>query len=325
MALETSKLAAGDVFLYRGSGVLSRLIRFFDGAEVNHAGLYLGNEAVGEALGKGVVQRTLAGSIAGSDRVIARRLQADVAGMDPVLQRAAQILSEGHRYGFEQIALLAFLSLTRRIKAAPILRRLLRRTFDAGATWVLHLASDGRREPMICSEFVFRAYDEALPEPGDAYAIDVDLATPRAGPGLRGPAVPVGRGRGIQPGSLLDTALLPSVRAAGLGARAVAAAPEPEPEPLEALAEQYLREAVDPAVAPATRGAGTLSPADVAAIFPEVVRFAEAWAAATATEAPAVRARGGALDLLARTAADFVTPGDLHHSSSLFTVGDVKP
>jgi len=45
-----SALCAGDVLLYRGTGMISRAIQKLDGTDVSHAGLYLGNGEVGEAL-----------------------------------------------------------------------------------------------------------------------------------------------------------------------------------------------------------------------------------------------------------------------------------
>ena len=127
-----SQLRGADVFLYRGTGWVAEIIRFFDGTDFSHAGLYLGREAVGEAVGKGVVQTTLVQSIAGRKRVLVRRLKQDVT-LQPVLDRAQAYLAQGHRYAYEQILLLAFLALTRKLPVAVSLRALLRSILDRAA------------------------------------------------------------------------------------------------------------------------------------------------------------------------------------------------
>ena len=50
MTLNTSDLRAGDVLVYQANNLVAKLIRKFDNAEVSHAGLYLGDGQVGEAL-----------------------------------------------------------------------------------------------------------------------------------------------------------------------------------------------------------------------------------------------------------------------------------
>lgn len=314
MPLTDIDLRSADVLLYRGEGIVSRLIRFFDRSEVNHAGLWLGDGRVGEALAQGVVPTPLAASIEDATRVRVRRLTAPVATTDPVLARGKAILDEGHRYGFEQIALLALLSLTRRLKASPVLRALLRRILDDAAAWLVGLGGGGgARQPMICSEFVYRCYDEALPDGDDVYTLSIDLATPR----LRGGPAHLPRGRGIEAGSILEVAQTPAVRAV----RRSGPPPATTGETLAVLGARYLQEL------PAARSMDRLSPADVADLAPSLERFAEAWQAAAAPGAapPGARARGEpALDVLARAAADFVTPGDLLKSPSLFEVGDLK-
>lgn len=154
MSPTPAQLHPGDVLLYRGTGVVSRLIRLFDASEVSHSALYLG-DAVGEALGEGLVRHTLEESIASAERVFARRL----------------------------------------------------RTLDTAATWVAQLASGAeKREPLICSEFVFRTHDEALPEADDDYSLAINPATPHALAGPRAVVAGPPCGRGIEPGSLPDLA-----------------------------------------------------------------------------------------------------------------------
>src|SRR5207248_311352 len=164
-----------------------------------------------------------------------------------------------------------------------------------------------------CSEFVFRAYDEALPEANDVYSLAINMASPRALAGTRAALPPPTRGRGIEAGSLLDFASTPGVRA--VVPRAPAAPPV---EPLEALGERYLQQVIT------ARSAEKLAGADVAEVVPDIRRFANAWYAAAPPAAFAMRGPQSTLEHLVQTAADFVTPGDLLHTTSLFTVGDVK-
>ena len=78
------ELKAADILLYRSDSVVSRAIRFVDDTEVSHAGLYLGDGTVGEALTNGGLQRQpLQRSITDSQWVAVRRL----AKTPPVMQR----------------------------------------------------------------------------------------------------------------------------------------------------------------------------------------------------------------------------------------------
>ena len=336
--ISRNDLAAADVLLYRGEGWLSRAIQFFDGTEMSHAGLFLGDGSVGEAIGQGLVRRTLAASIGtGHPRVVARRLKQTPSTYSPVLDQAEGFLAEGQRYGYEQLLLLAFLALTRKLKVTPVLRALLRSVLDSAAAVVTRLTAAGR-EPMICSEFVFRCYDGALPAADDEYSIEVNpypsaaLVTTRvsASPGRI-------RGKGVHPDSLLVLTAASTTRAwRGRAPRVPAILPAHEAideAGLNALIARYLDEATATG-SPRGRSAGRVSSVATRTSDDDmraaVLRFAAAWMAvprpggfpAGAGVTPATRAVRP-LDHLLRTAADFVTPGDLLQSESLLTVGDV--
>jgi hypothetical protein len=184
-------LRPADVLLYEGTGWLARLIRFFDGTDFNHAGLCIGDGSVAEAQAPGVIRQGVEPSVAGRVKVLVRRLKRDVS-LDPVVVRGLQVVDEGHRYAFEQLLLLAFLGLTRKLKATPILKTLLRKVLDRAASVATGIVAAGK-EPMICSEFVYRCYDEALPEAADVYSLEVnpgaEAFTPTASwPGVSRPA-----------------------------------------------------------------------------------------------------------------------------------------
>ena len=324
------ELQYGDVFLYRGTSLVGRAIRFFDGTEVNHAGLFLDGAQVGEAVGQGLVTQPLDRSVRDAEWVLVRRLPDVPADVEPLRARASRYLAQGNRYGYEQILLLAFLCLTRKVKVTPALRPLIRAALDRAASFLNDLAQSatgaGGREPMICSEFVYRSYDEALPARDDPFTIRIAVEAGRR----RGMAsVKAARGRGIHPESVLARTLAQPPAARPRGRRGLAASAA-RGEDLEPLIERYLQE-----VKTARPGLRAESPRD-AAVDGAVQRFAEALSAAdggsrgstrrATTPRRGVAAAGvnPALAHLARVAADFVTPGDLLRSGSLMSLGRLE-
>lgn len=311
-------LRPADVLLYEGTGWLARLIRFFDGTDFNHAGLCIGDGSVAEAQAPGVIRQGVEPSVAGRVKVLVRRLKRDVS-LDPVVVRGLQVVDEGHRYAFEQLLLLAFLGLTRKLKATPILKTLLRKVLDRAASVATGIVAAGK-EPMICSEFVYRCYDEALPEAADVYSLEVN-PFPRGVPPLaRRAAVSVrGRGRGVHPDSLLAWRLAagpvpPSPR----GLRRAAPPAPPSDEELAELAERYLAEARGEAV---RARAPRVADADLAA---SIDNFALSLQPKRRARLPEPLAREVAVRELLATVPDFVTPGDLLQTESLFSVGELE-
>ncbi len=374
--MNRNELQPGDIMLYRGKSMLAKAIRLFDGSDVNHAAICLPNRQIGEAIKQGVVSRDVDTSLTGNQFVKVRRLKDLPPDMSPVLGVADKYLSQGQRYAYEQILLLAFLGLTRKPKVTPILRALLRTVLDAAAVALNKLVAgavgDGNRQPMICSEFVYRCYDEARPELTDIYALSINRAsaspTRAAGPaGAMATPAPDAtappRGSGVHPDSLLAWAATPTARVwsgdaarPSRGARAPAQAVEAAPTQaeLDALIKQYLEEVKEvptpSGVARAPRGrsraARPARSAAAAAVSDEdlraaIDRFAIAYTAAESTgvviPAPSSRKRGAATSSprsvslsqappfqnLVRTASDFVTPGDLLKTESLFSVGTI--
>ncbi|HSK79927.1 MAG TPA: hypothetical protein VLQ45_25970 [Thermoanaerobaculia bacterium] len=321
-------LSLCDVLLYRGTGLLSRAIRFFDGTEVSHTGLYLGGAdyAVGEAIGEGLVRRPLNVSVAGAEWVLVRRLKDLPPDMTPVRQRGERYIAQGNRYAYEQILLLAFITLIRKPKMTPIFKQLVLGVLNAATSLLLRLTSMGR-QPMICSEFVYRAYDEALPDAQDKYSLRIggsDLES--FGRAARGPA----GGQGIHPESLLGQAVLhPEILSRGPSLERAAVQPRID---LETALNEYLREVQEPVSELEGSPAAPLADPQIAAAIED---FA---AALYRAEEPADTERlsprrnlsleavgvPSALQHLYRTAADFVTPGDLLKTQSLFSVGRLQ-
>jgi hypothetical protein len=316
-AVPIAQLMPADVLLYRGIGRLSDVVRFIDRSEVSHAGLFLGRyeergRFVGEAVHEGVIRRELRKSIAQAEWVECRRLKEPPASVDPVLGRAVHYLNRGERYAFEQILLLAFLCITRNLAGSSILGRLIRETLDAAATFLLNLFSTGR-EPMICSEFVFRCYSESLPG-----SIDVlERAYGLLPFGDRG--IPIGKTRGIHRGSALALLLEKHGKELTEGSLNLSG-------PLRSAGSiqlSVLEERIDAYFDDLQKQAPQAARIDLASpeLLPSFERFAAGFCLARLRpekkELPRVAVFGEVLD----AAADFVTPGDLQRSKSLAFFG----
>lgn len=341
------QLRDGDILLYRVTDSIknlhSALIRKLDGTEVSHAGLFMGGcvaeaLAVGERAGLGT--QPLTDSIAGCDWVAVRRLQHAPADMQPVLGTAQMYLDQGNRYAYGQILLLAMVCSTRKLNLSnPLLRRIVYAAINNAAAFVRRMQSGGK-QPMICSEFVYRDYDEALPDRVDPYTIEIEPLWPAAArPRLLGrrrraeKAVAAGH---IHPESLLGQlqAETGDLRMAIGTTKALAAAPaETSEAALDTMIAAYLGEE-----------SGTLpKTAAVAAAGPEVTMpdlrdavgaFANSLHDATdagrklgrgAFAAPSAGVCATPADTLVEISADFVTPGDLWRSPSLITIGELRP
>lgn len=325
VTIPTTDLAAGDVLLYRGTGWLAKAIRLFDGTEVNHAGLFVDPEVV-EALGQGVVRQGLDQSLADREFVLARRLKQAVP-LSPVCAKGLSFV--GTRYAFEQLLLLAVLSLTRKPKVTPVLRFLVRRVLDAAVgllNEMIQRAAGARSEPMICSELVYRSFDEAVPGPDDLYSRLRIGDLPAGATAVASIAADRPRGRGISPDSLLAWASSSSTRVWSAASPAPAIASQPEKTTIadvEATVREYLDEVMGKAPVTATLDAAK-SVADQD-LRQAIDRFATAYHQLDMKRTGAVTAAlpGEPLQHLLKTAANFVTPGDLLRTESLFTVGYV--
>jgi cell wall-associated NlpC family hydrolase len=82
MFIKPSELQPGDVLLYHGNSFISRLIRLFDGTEYSHASIWVGDHVV-EAIGQGVVGRSLAVSTADVKYTDVYRYRNKDSGLNP--------------------------------------------------------------------------------------------------------------------------------------------------------------------------------------------------------------------------------------------------
>jgi len=336
-----SALREGDVLLYNSDSLVSRAIQLLDGTDVSHASLYLGDGKTAEALVRGgLIEQTLRQSIEDCNWILARRLRSGPATMKPVLDRADHYLRQGNRYAYEQIVLLAVICLTRKPRLTPVFRKMVRAIIDAAAAFLNGIAQgDSPREPMICSEFVYRCYDEAREQWYDEYSLRIEgaarasalaIGAGAARPDVAAPWFP--RGRGIDPDSLLAELSLPAASLKGMRAAPsqeapAATRPAPVPAAVEALLQQYFEEVRH------GRGPKRVAEEEIdvgelrAAVENLAWQYDMARRRAKGLEAAPVSGYGlrhVVFDRFLRTVADFVTPGDLVFTQSLWDVGKLR-
>ncbi|MBH1935275.1 hypothetical protein I5Q34_13500 [Streptomyces sp. AV19] len=284
------QIKPGDVVLSRGTEALSRAICLMDDSEVSHAALAVGEEGLAEVTGKGLHTLSFARAQEGHDLVVGRTLAAP-ADMTPVLDVARRYLDAGRTsYAYQQIVLLAVLCVTRRVPLPPGGRLLARTALDRAAAALNAMAEMGR-QPMICSEFVYRCHYEAIP--GDPYVLKTD------GGGVRGAA---------EGQSLLDWAeahpALPRVQAL------------PKTGPFDPAATEA---AVAPLVSACTAAAGRLPLGGHLPTDPDDEELLASMAAFGRALHGGPLPAGQALEAIRAKEAEpnFVTPGDLLRSLSL--------
>ena len=163
--LRMSELKAGDILLYHGQSGLSDLIRLFDGTDYSHAAIFDGIHVV-EAVGEGVVRRPLAASMDGAKHVDVFRFYKGTKKLGstglpsaPVLREIGQFAANPERYAYEQLLLLAVLATTRKVKV-PLIGPVVRTLLDSAASLLMRLTAAGK-QPVICSELVYRCYAQA--------------------------------------------------------------------------------------------------------------------------------------------------------------------
>ncbi|MBE98538.1 hypothetical protein [Flavobacterium coralii] len=158
-SISQNNLKDADILLYHGTSFLSRAIRFFDGSNYNHASLYVGDREVVEAIATGVKRRNVDVSIANYSPVSVFRLVNRPNDVSPVLNVVPNY--EGDRYAYEQLLLLVFICTFRRVRANNFFMRFLKRLLEKAAGILLQY-TNGDKNALICSEFVYRCYNEAV-------------------------------------------------------------------------------------------------------------------------------------------------------------------
>ncbi len=174
--LHFKDLRPGDVLLCRGKGLISDLVVLFDGGTYSHAAIFDGEK---------VVQATLHGVVRDSIDSLSDEIFVDVYRFDkdghtldspgwpsrPVVSTADKFASEGIKYATDHLIILALLTLSRRIPLEPLEKKILRVILDHAAEFIFKLMDQGK-EPMVCSEVVFRSFKEAAPD--DKYTLIIE-------------------------------------------------------------------------------------------------------------------------------------------------------
>ena len=334
MSLTVGDIEPGDVLLFHGHSFVSWAIRKLDGTRVNHAAIALEGGILGEAAGSGLRRFSIADAVKGNDFTVVRRLpDQDLA---PVLGKA-NVYLDGHvPYAYQQIVLLALLTTTRKIPMPGVARRLVRSVLDHAAA-ALNAMVDSGAKTMICSEYVYRCYDEASDARPDPFELDI---LGRGGLSFDTAGIPAGG----EEGSLLSWALTqPPERIEAAGSTAFG------PGPTAAESTKELEDQLDPLIQeyalqtdpddPEVQDLASVSFAPTAAPEPEptedellgsMVAFSAALERHQEEQGEvefgiAEDVAKGALKGILHVSADpdFVTPGDLLNTPSLKDVGEL--
>jgi hypothetical protein len=329
--MNISDLRPGDVLLYNGQSHIGRLIQWLDGTQASHVGIYLGRGMVGEALmvgNAGINSNPVTTSIQGTNGVQVKR-HINPLDLSPVLEIAEAYIQQGNRYAYAEIILLAILLITKRLELeGTLLGRIAYRVLRDANEWINSTISAGK-EPMICSEFVYRCYDEADPAENDRFSIEIVGANDqprrrffhrlhrrrRAGTAAPTPSP-------IESGSLLDRATR-SERLIG-ALNAPTSIKWEQDESLDQMIQDFLTSDQDREnLSTSAPGSADPGPTDEELQI-EALRFSETIATShhrnlslAMPESSAERAN--------ETFADFVTPGDLFRSPSLQRIGEFTP
>jgi len=331
--MNTSNIKDGDICLYHGNGWISKAIRYIDGTEVNHASIFVGNNRVIEAEGitNRISKNTIENSMNGSAWIKVYRLKERPDDMDPVVDKANWYFGQSNRYGYEQILLLAMLSLIRKSKKGRIFRYLAKIVLERAAAVLLKL-TEGGKEVLICSELVYRSYNEAHEGINDPYSLGLtNLNTLKGMLGLPANVHPeslyalfgVPAAKNLSDNSFVDTAynnvkqmaddigldvlsniddelkyLLPLLEDDELTAEDV---PEVSIEELEGTFQVFARQ---------LHRQANLSHLDRAESIDDAMYFRE---------------KSMTFKSLNEVIADFVTPGDLYKADALKYTGTIKP
>lgn len=324
------QLEAGDVLLYNGTSLLSEAIKFFTNSDVSHAGIFLGGPAgglVGEAVSAGVIRDARDQSFAGHNWVMVHRLRA-TTNLGPVIARANFYLDQSVKYAYPQLVFLAILLLVKRVRPSGMLGRMVSAVTTAAAEALNRFLESGQNL-MICSEFVYRAFDEADSTPASAYHLQIP-GVAREGWSAQG---------GIEAGSILaQLQAHPDLLESGFGqaAESARAALPLNQAVLEARASELLadylaeqrygrpsRKAPEPAFALDQQTAAAVSRFAIAVAALRHRASGDSMQAAVerATQERQPGALPPVLATLLRSPADFVTPADLRQSPSLVQIG----
>ena len=315
-----TKVRPGDVILVGDDTWLAKIICAIDGSEACHAAIGVGDGKMAEAGWKGLVYSPLE-NLRDREQIWLRRLPGDL-DMAPVVIKAKTFTDEGHGYAYHQLVLIAAIFFARKaVTGNWVVRKAADIALDQAARLLNALVSAGK-QPMICSEFVYRCYDEALPGE-DQY--DFKLQALKLFGFAATPAPPK-----VNAGSPADMLLHASPEVEKRMSFARVATAEAETATPDEILEQARAE-LEPLIGQldeATRQRATVSP-DVATesgvsdeqLKQHAERFARALVRSTHTDESvrSLRSLTGSdlLNQIVYKSADFVTPADLLKTAAL--------
>ncbi|MFD1802263.1 YaeF family permuted papain-like enzyme [Mixta tenebrionis] len=149
-------LQPGDMLLSSATSITSQAIRLVSMTGVSHAAIYLGDELVAEATGKGVGIIPLSQAIAESNNLLALRLE-NFSAEDAGRLRDYALARQGEKYNYKGIVMLAPFMLSRRLCELPLFYSSLRHQCLSMLASV-QVAEDETSTSFFCSQFVAAAY-----------------------------------------------------------------------------------------------------------------------------------------------------------------------
>lgn len=170
--IEFKDLLPADVLLFDIPTVIGRIVSAFDVFGFSHAALYLGAGMVAEAVDTGVGANPWnVGPWRSPQAVVLRAKTTDTL---PILAKAYEFIKDGRRYAYGQLLLMAGICVVRQSGVQDPFGKMLE-------SWLLDMAGkfiDGLHaigeKPMVCSEFAFRCFTEAVPPCPISYDLFVD-------------------------------------------------------------------------------------------------------------------------------------------------------
>ena len=170
--LQPADLLPGDVLLHMGAGELSKLIAWSGDSAYSHAAMVIAGKQLIEAAAAGVrhaglVDRTH--MLANFNFIDVFRplkpIATDASGFAAVLAAAEVYL--GRPYPMTSLLTLGVVCAVRnKMPGDPQLRQALRMAFD--------LVINNDPNQVVCSELVYRGYDEAVTKPAHALRLPID-------------------------------------------------------------------------------------------------------------------------------------------------------
>ena len=157
--IDITELQMGDILLSRAIGLTSLGVRAFTTSSVSHAAIYIGDNQVAEAVGKGVQFITLDDSIAES-RMVAVYRYPELNEENKTKIREFANIHLGKKYNYLGIALMVPFSLTRQICEIPPLGHTIRNEcLQLLAS--IQVGQHKSQQRFFCSQFVLEAYNYA--------------------------------------------------------------------------------------------------------------------------------------------------------------------